>query len=77
MRFFFTERNKMTELEKLRERLMAVEQALSITQHAATVERKMSSDRHHSGHFTKALTELDSVRNNIKNLIKRHEIVEN
>lgn len=65
----------MTETDKLNERLEAIEQAITATQHAASVDRKLSHDKHLSGHFTKALTELDSLRNSIKSLIKRHETV--
>lgn len=65
----------MTETDKLNERLEAIEQAITATQHAASVDRKLSHDKHLSGHFTKALTELDSLRNSIKALIKRHETV--
>lgn len=65
----------MTDLEKLNERLSAVEAAISATQHAASVDRKLSHDKHLSGHFTKALTELDSLRNSLKSLIKRAETV--
>lgn len=63
----------MTETDKLNERLEAIEQAVTATQHAASVDRKLGHDKHLSGHFTKALTELDSLRNGIKALIKRHE----
>ena len=65
----------MTELEKLNARLEAIEQAITATMHAASVDRKMGHDKHLSGHFTKALTELDALKNSIKALIVRHEAI--
>ena len=65
----------MTDLERLRERLAALDQAIDITKKAATVDRKMSHDKHTNGHYTKALSELDILRTGIQALIKRHEIV--
>lgn len=63
----------MTENEKLNERLQAIEEAITATQHAASVDRKLSHDKHLSGHFTKALTELTTLKNGISSLIVRHE----
>ena len=65
----------MTDLEKLQERLATVDAAFTAVQHAATTERKLSHDKHTSGHFTKALAELDLVRTSLSALIKRHETV--
>jgi hypothetical protein len=56
----------MTEIEKFDQRIEALEQAITAVQHAATVDRKMSHDKHYNGHFTKALTELVSVRDAVK-----------
>ena len=65
----------MTEVEKLNERLEAIEQAILVTQHAATVDRKLSHDKHYNGHLTKALTELVTVRDGVKALKVRFETV--
>lgn len=65
----------MTETEKLNERLQAIEEAITATQHAASVDRKLSHDKHLSGHFTKALTELTTLKNGISALIVRHQAI--
>ncbi len=65
----------MTDLEKLSQRIEAVEQAIIVVQHAANIDRKMSHDKHMNGHFTKALTELDSIRTGLKTLKIRMETV--
>ncbi len=52
----------MTETEKYNERLAALDEAITAVYHAATVDRKLSTDRHHNGHYTKALHELNAVR---------------
>lgn len=66
---------QMTEIEKLNERLESIEQAITATQHAASVDRKLSHDKHLSGHFTKALTELTTLKTGLQALIKRYETV--
>lgn len=65
----------MTELEKLEARLVAVDQAIEAVRHALSVDRKMGHDKHPSGHYTKALVELDSVRNQTLALKVRLEAV--
>ena len=65
----------MTEIEKFDERIEAMEQAITAVQHAASVDRKMSHDKHYNGHFTKALTELVTVRDAVKALKVRFEAV--
>lgn len=65
----------MTEIEKFNERIEAVEQAIAAVQHAATVDRKMSHDKHYNGHFTKALSELTMVRDAVKSHKTRFEAV--
>ena len=65
----------MTEVEKLQARLEAVDQAIEAVRHALSVDRKMGHDKHPSGHYTKALVELDSVRNQILALKVRYEAV--
>ena len=65
----------MTEIEKFNERIVAIEEAIKAVQHAATVDRKMSHDKHYNGHFTKALTELTSVRDAVKAHKTRFEAV--
>lgn len=65
----------MTEIEKFNERIEAVEQAILAVQHAATVDRKMSHDKHYNGHFTKALTELTMIKDAVKSHKTRFEAV--
>lgn len=65
----------MTETEKLQERLQAINEAIMATQHASSVDRKLSHDKHYSGHFMKALTELNTLKTGLEALIKRHETV--
>ena len=65
----------MTEIEKFEERLTALTEAIEAVRHAATVDRKMSHDKHPSGHFTKALTELEGLRNSIQAHKKRFEAI--
>lgn len=52
----------MNEIEKFDARIKAMEDALAAVQHAATVDRKMSHDKHYNGHFTKALQELTTAK---------------
>jgi hypothetical protein len=65
----------MTDLEKLTERLNAVNDAIESVQHAATVDRKLSHDKHTSGHFTKSLQELSSLKNQLELLKHRMEVL--
>lgn len=65
----------MTELQKLQERLESINEAITATQHASSVDRKLSHDKHYSGHFTKALTELSHLKTGVESLIKRHETI--
>lgn len=65
----------MTELEKLSARIVAVDEAIKACQHAMTVERKMSHDKHINGHLTKATTELTTMKNGLEALHKRMETV--
>lgn len=55
----------MNEIEKFNERLEAIDSAIKAIQHAASVDRKMSHDKHFNGHFTKALDELISIRTSV------------
>jgi hypothetical protein len=61
----------MTDLEKLEARIEAVNAAVEATKHAMVVDRKMSHDRHHKGHYTNALTELTDHQTNLNNLRTR------
>lgn len=65
----------MTEIEKFDQRLQAIDNAINSVQNAANVDRKMSHDKHYNGHFTKALTELTSVKNSISLLKRRYEAI--
>ena len=57
------------------EALEVVGQAILVTQHAATVDRKLSHDKHYNGHFTKALDELVKVKTSLQALRTRVETV--
>jgi hypothetical protein len=65
----------MTDLEKVVQRLNAVEDAIHATQHAANVDRKLSHDKHTNGHFTKALQELVSIKVQLESVAKRIETI--
>jgi hypothetical protein len=65
----------MTELEKFDARIEAVEAAITATKSAMVIDRKLSHDKHGSGHFTKALTELTDVHTGLKALKIRFETV--
>ncbi len=65
----------MNDLEKLSARIVAVDEAIKACQHAVTVERKMSHDKHANGHLTKALTELTGMKTSLESLYKRVETV--
>jgi hypothetical protein len=58
----------MTELEKLEARIEAVNTAIAATKMALGVDRKMSHDKHPSGHYTKALTELIDIQTGLNAL---------
>jgi hypothetical protein len=58
----------MTELEKLEARIEAVNTAIGATKMALGVDRKMSHDKHPSGHYTKALTELTDIQTGLNAL---------
>jgi hypothetical protein len=58
----------MTELEKLEARIEAVDTAIAATKMALGVDRKMSHDKHPSGHYTKALTELIDIQTGLNAL---------
>ncbi len=65
----------MTELEKLEARIEAVDTAIANVKMAMAVDRKLSHDKHASGHFTKALTELVDVQTKLNALKRRMETV--
>jgi hypothetical protein len=65
----------MTELEKLEARIEAVDTAIANVKMAMGVDRKLSHDKHHNGHFTKALTELVDVQTKLNALKRRMETV--
>lgn len=60
----------MQEIEKFDARIKALEEAIAAVQHAATVDRKMSHDKHYNGHFTKALQELTIA----KDAVSAHKV---
>lgn len=65
----------MTELEKIESRIASVDAAVAAVKAALSVDRKLSHDKHPSGHFTKALTELTSVQSQLNALKVRVETV--
>ena len=65
----------MTEIEKLEARIEATDTAIANVRMAMGVDRKLSHDKHPSGHFTRALDELTSVRSQLSNLKVRVETV--
>jgi hypothetical protein len=65
----------MTEIEKLEARIEATDTAIANVRMAMGVDRKLSHDKHPSGHFTKALDELTSIRSQLSNLKVRVETV--
>jgi hypothetical protein len=65
----------MTELEKIVERLNAIEDAIIAIQHAASVDRNMSHDKHTDSHFTKALQEMVDLKVGLNLLARRIETV--
>ena len=58
----------MTDLEKLETRIEAVDTAIANVKMAMGVDRKMSSDKHPNGHYTKALTELTDIQTGLNAL---------
>jgi hypothetical protein len=60
--------NKMTDLEKLEARIEAVNATIASVKTAMSVDRKMSHDKHPSGHYTKALTELVDIQTGLNGL---------
>jgi hypothetical protein len=61
----------MTELDKIETRIEAVDTAIANVKMAMGVDRKMSSDKHVNGHYTKALTELILVQTQLHTLRTR------
>jgi hypothetical protein len=58
----------MTDLEKLEARIEAIDTAIGSVKMAMSVDRKMSHDKHPSGHYTKALTELIDIQTGLNAL---------
>ena len=58
----------MTDLEKLEARIEAVNTAIANVKMAMGVDRKLSHDKHPSGHFTKALAELMTIQSSLNAL---------
>jgi hypothetical protein len=65
----------MTEVEKLEARIEAVDTAIANVKMAMSVDRKLSHDKHHNGHFTKALVELVKIQTGLNALKIRVETV--
>jgi len=58
----------MTEVEKLEARIEAIDTAIASVKMAMGVDRKLSHDKHPSGHFTKALAELMTIQSSLNAL---------
>jgi hypothetical protein len=58
----------MTDLEKLEARIEAVDTAIANVKMAMGVDRKLSHEKHPSGHYTKALAELMTIQSSLNNL---------
>lgn len=65
----------MNDLEKLSARIVAVDEAIKACQHAVTVERKMTHDKHTNGRLTKALSELGTMKAGLGALYRRVEAI--
>jgi hypothetical protein len=65
----------MTEVEKLEARIEAIDTAVANVKMAMNVDRKLSHDKHHNGHFTKALDELVKIQTGLNALKIRVETV--
>ncbi len=65
----------MTDLEKLEARIEAVNTAIASVKTALSVDRKMSHDKHPSGHYTKALAELMTIQSSLSTLKIRLQAV--
>jgi hypothetical protein len=61
----------MTDLEKLEARIEAVDTCIANIKMAMGVDRKLSHDRHHKGHYTIALTALTDHQTSLNNLRTR------
>jgi hypothetical protein len=61
----------MTETEKLKARIEAVDEAIAQVKTAMNVDRKMSGAKNINGHFTRALTELTSILHQLLTQIAR------
>jgi len=61
----------MTDLEKLEARIEAVDTAIANVKMAMGVDRKLSHEKHPSGHYTKALAELMTIQSSLNNLRMR------
>ena len=48
--------------ERIEQRIEAVDTAIAATKMAMNVDRKLTHDKHFSGQYTKALTELTDVK---------------
>jgi hypothetical protein len=63
----------MNNIEKAKEALEAAMTALDAVHHAANHERKVLSEKTMSGHYVKALQELEKVKAHAQHLLERAE----
>lgn len=63
----------MTDLEKAQHRLNNAIDTLEFVQVCANSDRKLSTDKHMNGHYTKALDELNRIITAEKTLVARLE----
>lgn len=63
----------MTDLERARERMRIIDDAIEFTKDCANQDRKAAHERNMDGHYVKALQELTMCRGRIENLLRRAE----
>lgn len=63
----------MNNIEKAKEALEAAMTALDAVYHAANHERKVLGEKVMSGHYVKALQELEKVKEHAQSLLERAE----
>lgn len=64
----------MTNLEKAKEALKTVTEAIDVVSHAGNHERKVLHEKSMNGHYVKALQELEKVKHHVEDLVHRAEV---
>lgn len=63
----------MVKLEHAKDALETALNAIDVVTHAGNHERKVLGEKHMSGHYVKALQELERVKQHAENLVHRAE----